>query len=34
MKIIRQPQRPSRADASSKRTGHETSSLPEGDVVI
>ena len=34
MKIIRQPQLASRADASRKRIGYEASSLPEGNVVI
>jgi hypothetical protein len=34
MKIIHQPQLLSRADASRKRIGHETSGLPRGNVVI
>jgi hypothetical protein len=34
MKIIRQPQLAARADASRKRAGYKTSSLPEGNVVI
>jgi hypothetical protein len=34
MKMIRQPQMASRADASQKRIGYKTSSLPEGNVAI
>jgi hypothetical protein len=34
MKIILQPQLASHADASRKRTGYKTSSLPEGNVAI
>jgi hypothetical protein len=34
MKIIRQPQLASGADASRKRAGYETSSLREGNAVI
>jgi hypothetical protein len=34
MKIIRQPQMASRADASQKRIGYKVSSLPEGNIVI
>lgn len=34
MKKIRQSQPASRVEASRKRTGYKTSSLPEGNVVI